>query len=85
MPMDIKKKIQLIKSLAEIVDELGWVIAIPPDEITPGLIIGEEDYVKAVSNSYYGEQFDIINPNESKEQEFSDIADVDPVIKETVH
>jgi hypothetical protein len=58
------KRYKLIQELADIVNELGWVIAIPPDQITPGLIIGEENYVKDVANAYYGEQFEVVNPNE---------------------
>lgn len=68
MADDTYKRMQLIQSLAEIVDELGWVIAIPPDQITPGLIVGEEKYVKAVSSAYYGTQFEVINPNENAEE-----------------
>ena len=60
------KRYKLIEQLAEIVNELGWVIAIPPDQITPGLIIGDENYVKAVADAYYGSQFEVISPSEAE-------------------
>ena len=65
---DSTKKFKLIEQLAEIANELGWVIAIPPDQITPGLIIGQEDYVVDVANAYYGKQFEVINPHEQELQ-----------------
>ena len=79
---DSHKRYKLIEELAEIVNELGWVIAIPPDQITPGLIIGDENYVKDVANAYYGQQFEVISPSEAElmtqeveltEDEFNDL------------
>jgi hypothetical protein len=52
---DSEKQQKLIQELAEIVEELGWIIGIPTngetDEKVNGLIIGTEDFVMDVVNS----------------------------------
>lgn len=45
---------QLFKELIEIVEELGWNVAIPhveEDDEVPGLIIGNPEYVEAVTEA----------------------------------
>lgn len=52
---DSERQQQLIQALAEIVDELGWVIGIPleegSNEKVHGLIIGTEEFVNDVVQS----------------------------------
>lgn len=45
---------QLFKELIEIVEELGWNVAIPQveeDDEVPGLVIGKAEYVDAVTEA----------------------------------
>lgn len=52
---DSEKQQKLIQELAEIVEELGWIIGIPTngetDEKVHGLIIGTDEFVMDVVNS----------------------------------
>lgn len=61
------KQVQLIRQLADIIQELDWVIAVPADdEICQGLIVGTPEYVSEVVQSYYGEiteiEMDVFTP-----------------------
>lgn len=48
----------LISKLSEIVNELGWVIGMPAGEdMVPGLIIGTEQFVVDVVETYYGPNY----------------------------
>lgn len=57
--MNIKKQIELIEKLAEICEELSWVIAIPDGQKVPGLIIGTENFVTDVVEIYYGNNYEV--------------------------
>lgn len=50
--MDEKEQQQLIEQLAQIVEELGWIIGIPKEEgddnKVHGLIIGTEEFVYGI-------------------------------------
>lgn len=79
--MDSKKQTELIQKLAEIVNELEWVIGLPTgDDMVPGLIIGTEEFVRNVVETYYGPNYStfvedptgennlIENPNDLKKK-----------------
>lgn len=51
---------EVIQELAELVDSLGWVMALPTDEIVAGLIIGEKAFVIDVVEKYYGEGYEVL-------------------------
>ena len=55
-----KSKMEVIQELADLVDSLGWVIALPNDEPVPGLIVGEKDYVEDVVKKYYGDEYEVL-------------------------
>ncbi len=59
-----KSKMEVIQELAELVDTLGWVMALPNDEIVPGLIIGEKDFVVDVVKQYYGDGYEVLERDE---------------------
>lgn len=62
--MDKAKQLKLIQQLADIFQELDWLVAIPMDtKECQGLIVGEKQFVEAVAKKYYGEQAEIISPN----------------------
>jgi hypothetical protein len=54
--VDQKKQFELIEQLAEICEELGWVVGLPAeeghDQTVPGLIIGREKFVLEVVAAY---------------------------------
>jgi len=53
MTKDMEAKVLLEKPIIDIVEELGWVIAIPEspeDDTLRGIIIGEESYVDDILN-----------------------------------
>lgn len=53
--VDRKRQHELIEELSRICNELDWVIGLPnEDEEVPGLIIGTEQFVTVVIESYYG-------------------------------
>lgn len=57
---DKNREMELIQSLADICEELGWIIAIPSqDELVPGLIIGSEEFVADVIQTVYGDDVEI--------------------------
>lgn len=59
-----QRQIELIKELADIFEELEWMVAIPTDSDTcKGLIAGEKDFVVDVTRSHYGEDAEIVVPN----------------------
>lgn len=56
---DYKK--QLIKELIYIAEELGWNVCIPDveeDEMVPGLILGEPEYIEEVMDALEDEGFE---------------------------
>lgn len=58
----------LISKLSEIVNELGWVIGLPAgEEMVPGLIIGTEQFVVDVVETYYGPNFTTFEEDPSGE------------------
>ena len=61
---DGKSKMEIIQELGELVDSLGWVMALPTDEIVHGLIIGEKDYVLDVVQTYYGEGYEVLEKDQ---------------------
>ncbi len=62
------KQLQLVQQLAEIVEELGWVVAIPlGDAICDGIIMGTEEYVLNVVKSYYKDDIEVLSPNPGTE------------------
>lgn len=53
--MNQKRQQELITQLAEICEELEWVVGLPKeddDKMVPGLIIGEEAFVMQVVAAY---------------------------------
>lgn len=63
-----KTQIELMNELAELVEQLGWVIGIPDgDEKVPGLVIGELSYVEEVVEAYYGPGFSVFEKDEHGE------------------
>lgn len=55
-----KKQKELIEKLSEIVAELEWVIGLPVgSDSVPGLIIGTEEFVRDVVETYYGPNYDV--------------------------
>lgn len=61
---DGKSKMEVIQELAELIDSLGWVMALPTDEIVPGLIIGEKDFVMDVVKQYYGDGYEVLEKDQ---------------------
>lgn len=77
--MDKKDQLDLIARLAEICQQLDWVIGLPDDEETlPGLIIGQEAFVSDVIRLYYGKSYEIytqpLEDSSLKEIEPSDLS-----------
>lgn len=71
---DNRKQQELIQKLAELVNELGWVIGLPDnEEMVSGLIVGTEDFVREVVESYYGPSYSVFKEdptgNESIERQ----------------
>lgn len=59
---------EIIIELANLVDELGWVIALPTEgDTVPGLIIGSEEFAKEVTKAYYGDAVDLFSHDENGE------------------
>lgn len=77
------KQAKLIRELANIIEELEWVIAIPDnDEVCQGLIIGTPEYVTELVEILSPEPTDIVAPN----TESGDvIPDVDPSEDKNYH
>lgn len=68
--MNKDKKLKLIQQLSEILQELNWVVAIPQnDDPCQGLIVGELDYVTDVINAYYGDDVEVLQPNNGNDDE----------------
>lgn len=73
---ELDEQQELIQALAEIVEELGWVIGIPQEEgstnTVQGLIIGTEEFVMSVVEQTQQEvetiEFDSIPGSTSKKQ-----------------
>lgn len=86
--VDKKRQIELIKELANIFEELEWLVAIPTDndsDVCRGLIVGEQDFVLDVTKAYYGDDAEIIIPNnESPEKEHEINLELHPN-KKTMH
>ena len=62
--MDEKRKKQqkLLKELTDICTELNWVMGIPKDKMTDGVICGHRQYVELTCNAVYGKEgYEIIN------------------------
>lgn len=57
-----EKQAKLISQLAEICEELNWLIVIPQEDMTSGLIIGNKEYVDYAANKVYGSRYEIVNP-----------------------
>lgn len=76
-----KTQVELMNELAELVEQLGWVIGMPDgDEQVPGLIIGELSFVEDVVEVYYGPGFSVFEKDEQGE-----LVEKPPTKKMTVH
>ncbi len=84
--MNKRRQLELIKELANIFEELEWIVAIPTDDdVCHGLIVGEQTFVLEVTKSHYGEDAEIVIPNsESKEKEHEVNLELHPE-KKVVH
>lgn len=87
--MDKNRQSELIKKLASILEELEWMVAIPTDEnVCRGLIVGEADFVIEVTKSHYGEDAEIVIPNNDsaldREKEHDVNIELNPN-KKTIH
>ena len=61
----VKKQQEIIEILQSVCEELGWVIGIPADDdetLVDGLIIGKEEFVYAVVDSF-GQEYDVFSKN----------------------
>lgn len=77
---DVKKQRDLINKLADIVNELGWVIGLPVGADTvPGLIVGTEEFVKDVVGTYYGPNYDVFTEDPTGEQSLVEMNENDEV------
>jgi hypothetical protein len=80
---DKREQQELIQELAEIVNRLGWVIALPTNvDMVPGLIIGQEDFVKEVVETYYGPNYDVFKEDPTGENA---LVELQTKKKDTVH
>jgi hypothetical protein len=76
MANDEKKQKALIEDLAEIVTELGWVIGLPSGEgMVPGLVVGTEEFVRDVVETYYGPNYDVFTEDPTGEAQLTEIDD----------
>lgn len=57
-----EKHAKLISQLAEICEELNWLIVIPQEDTTSGLIIGTKEYIDYAAGKVYGNRYEIVNP-----------------------
>lgn len=80
---DKRRQHELIQQLSELVNELGWIIALPAgDDMVPGLIIGQEEFVKDVVETYYGPNFTTFEEDPTGEGELIETP-IDPNKKPT--
>lgn len=56
------KQAKLIAQLAEVCEALNWLIVIPQEDTTTGLIIGNKEYVDKAARRVYGHRYEIVNP-----------------------
>lgn len=71
-----KKQKELIEDLAEIVNELGWVIGLPSGEgMVPGLVVGTEEFVRDVVEVYYGANYDIFTEDPTGQTQLTEVED----------
>ncbi len=68
-----EKHKKLIAQLAEICEELNWLIVIPQEDTTTGLIIGNKEYVDYAAQRVYDSRYEIIDPMPKKPQETNPI------------
>lgn len=79
--MSKRSQLEIITELAELCKELGWVIALPEqEEMVPGLIIGNQDFVEEVTETLYGPGFSIFSSDEE-----GNITEGPPNKKSTIH
>ena len=63
-----EKQMELINTLGEICQELGWVIGVPEHEdpsTVPGLIIGKEDFVYELA-AVYGDEVEVFSQDSTE-------------------
>ena len=85
MTQDPKEQQEIIQRLSELVNQLGWVIALPTNvDTVPGLIIGQEDFVKEVVTAYYGPNFDLFAEDPTGENQLVELQQPDKK-KDTLH
>lgn len=66
--MNQKRQMELIDQLAQICEELNWVIALPTqEEPVPGIIMGQEGFVQEVVQSYYGDAYEVLTKEAHEE------------------
>lgn len=62
---NVKKQQEIIEILQSVCEDLGWVIGIPADDdetVVNGLIIGTEEFVYGVVESFQNE-YDVFSKN----------------------
>lgn len=57
-----EKHAKLIAQLADICEELNWLIVIPKEDMTSGLIIGNKEYIDFAAGKVYGNRYEIVDP-----------------------
>lgn len=79
--MDIRKKQkQLMMDLADICRELNWVIGIPKEAMTEGIICGNKEYVEKNCTKVYGKDgYEIISEQSAKEKAEEQLATSDNI------
>lgn len=70
-----KRQMELIGELANIFEELEWLVAIPTaeDDTCSGLIVGEQSFVLDVTKAFYGEDAEILIPNSENPEKSEEI------------
>ncbi len=64
---DIERQHEILSIIAELADELGWLVAFPSEsEEVPGLIIGTEEFVMNVAKALDAEPDGEIKTNTPK-------------------
>lgn len=67
--LSLDRQLELITQLSEIVEELGWQIAMDSEtEIVTGLIIGDEEFISNVAGNIESIDFDLMTFDGKKDK-----------------
>lgn len=71
----------LVEQLTEHIKKLGWIYAIPSSEegVVSGLIIGDESFVREVSDVYHGASYDLYGEDLTGENSLTEIQDTEEI------